>query len=666
MNWIFASKKASSCGHLLPACKGGLHGHIHARHAHQRHALAPAAPSRQGHSSSGSTTVPSVPLNAPASSVRSVSSPSASRWKQQRALGRDVLVSVLEASATRRDAKGYLKTYTLEDSEAIPPLQSPQESPNAAPLLHVAILKLRAPQDIDQETLHGVARTVTQLKVLGLLSIVVVDCGPDETRDAFQHQAMRLCNTLESFGRPAAKPLDNVFIGSPRASESSPSFLSGGIRVSELSYLKRCLMQGLIPVIPSLACHDELSASKPVDSNEVVLALTRYLVGYQFPATDGQGVQGAPDLELSRPEKIAAVERIMILDPLGGTPEPGRPGACHRFINLEQEYDTLVKLLVGPEGSPVAEGHQSPIAAMTHAANLSLAKEALAMLPASSSAIITTPFAAANNAPSSSDSVATSNDHSALGFDGMVVTRKRQNPLLHNLLTDKPVYSSSLPAKRIQNGQFNQSIAGATTLVKRGLPLTIFPNPRTHPWTPPKPGSPRLRLTDKCIDMPRLVHLIEDSFNRKLDVQDYLNRVNENLAGIIIAGEYEGGAILTWEKPADIDMETAYRTGRFVPYLDKFAVLKSQQGSGGVADIVFNAMVRDCFPSGVCWRSRKDNPVNKWYFERSWGTNKLSDSNWTMFWTTTGLNSNHPTLRDYESVCRSVEPSWADQKHIVD
>jgi amino-acid N-acetyltransferase len=173
-------------------------------------------------------------------------------------------------------------------------------------------------------------------------------------------------------------------------------------------------------------------------------------------------------------------------------------------------------------------------------------------------------------------------------------------------------------------------------------------------------------LTDKCIDLPRLVHLIEDSFGRKLDVDDYLNRVNENLAGVIIAGEYEGGAILTWEKPEGLDDQTAYEQGRYVPYLDKFAVLRKSQGSGGCADIVFNAMVRGCLPDGVSWRSRKDNPVNKWYFERSLGTSKLSGCNWTMFWTTPNLDNQSPILRDYESVCRGVEPSWADNKHILD
>jgi len=146
-----------------------------------------------------------------------------------------------------------------------------------------------------------------------------------------------------------------------------------------------------------------------------------------------------------------------------------------------------------------------------------------------------------------------------------------------------------------------------------------------------------------------------------------MDRINDRIAGLIIAGEYEGGAILTWEFPPGVqDDGSDASLSRMVPYLDKFAVLKRSQGAGGVADIVFNAMVRSCFPKGVCWRSRQDNPVNKWYFERARGTWKLSETNWTMFWTTEGVPENQQIFRDYEGVCRGVEPSWADNTGVVD
>ncbi|KAI5283584.1 Amino-acid acetyltransferase, mitochondrial, partial [Ascosphaera acerosa] len=158
-------------------------------------------------------------------------------------------------------------------------------------------------------------------------------------------------------------------------------------------------------------------------------------------------------------------------------------------------------------------------------------------------------------------------------------------------------------------------------------------------------------------------YLIEDSFGRKLDLAHYLARIGDRLAGVIIAGEYEGGAVLTWELPPGVpDDGSAASVARMVPYLDKFAVLRRCQGAGGVADVVFNAMVRGCFPHGVCWRSRMDNPVNKWYFERSRGTWKLPGTNWAMFWTTPQVPLDERRFQDYEAVCRKIEPSWADGK----
>ncbi|KAF5228237.1 hypothetical protein FAUST_11221 [Fusarium austroamericanum] len=592
---------------------------------------------------------------------------------KKKAIDRDFIVSVLEVSATKRDAKGYLQKYTSKNPKSLAdaPLfvqgELQQEAvPEAPKPPHVAIMKLRAPQEIDTETLDGVANTLSQLRKLGLLSVVVIDCGMDESRMTFQEQTFRLCEAIDRFGEHGARAVDNAFVYSEPSARDGASQESSPIdvRVEDPGFLDRILHHRMMPVIPSVVTRDVTRPPQPVDSNQIVLALTRYFAGLQFNTVgDHSEIDNAP----SKP--MALVERIILLDPLGATPMTGRPGAAHRFINLEQEYDPILKELMGPDGSPLGDDKGLCASITAHAANLALAKDALAMLPHTSSALITTPDAAANltDIPLKSSELAGSDSGFEMG--GMVTTRRKKNPLLHNLLTDKPVFSSSLPMARAPANSGKGQTVGASsgsTLLKKGMPLRLFPHPRVTPWRPPQPGAPRLRLTDKCIDLPRLVHLIEDSFGRKLDVDDYLNRVNENLAGVIIAGDYEGGAILTWEKPQHLDDQTAYEQGRYVPYLDKFAVLRKSQGSGGCADIVFNAMVRGCLPEGVSWRSRKDNPVNKWYFERSLGTKKLSDCNWTMFWTTPKLHIESPVLQDYESVCRGVEPSWADNKHILD
>jgi amino-acid N-acetyltransferase len=508
---------------------------------------------------------------------------------------------------------------------------------NPGNLPNLAIVKLRVPQALADEELQGMSKTLSQLRKLGLISVVVLDAGPERSRNIYIQQAHRLQQALDGNGPPGARVTDQLFTAK---TQRDNGFLPSSVEVHHSNNLAGAVESEEIIIVTPMALSSTLDFITVIDPDEAVIALTKYFCGLQDlqQKTHGGLLQDTPP-----GTKTASIERIIILDPLGAIPIPQQPGASHRFINLEQEYDQIIQSLnfgLGDQKSSV------------HVRNLKLLKDILALLPPTSTALISSPSVAATKPPESLTRVA---------------TRNKLNPLIHNLLTDKPVFSSSLPLERVRPEKNAPECLGnhVATVVKKGMPLTIYPDPFKTPWIPPSPGSSRLRLTDRCIDLPRLQHLIEDSFDRKLDLDHYLERVNDNLAGIIIAGEYEGGAILTWERPSRLSDEEAYASGRLVPYLDKFAVLKSRQGSGGVADAVFNAMVRTCLPNGVSWRSRKDNPVNKWYFERSLGTKKLRDTNWTMFWTTP-LALDDSALDDYEDVCRSVEPSWVDTTRAAD
>jgi amino-acid N-acetyltransferase len=532
---------------------------------------------------------------------------------------------------------------------------------------HIAIVKLREPQAWDDTLLDGVAKTLTRLRDLGLGSVIVLDCDPAGNpgppwQKAVSQQADRILKAIGRCGSPGAKLVGSGIwkAGGPRQKLSSvgcPNLFVGFGKAFTTP-----LKHGHMLVVPPYALCDETLRYMAADANEIVLALTNFFSGLQFnthSSIEGQQGAGAD----SRPVREALVDRIIVIDPSGGIPSTNRVDGARVFVNLEEEFEPVYEALVANERSedlPATSGLSGNF--MTkHAENLKLVKNTLAILPSTASAVITSPAEAANlRAPSLEAPRADVGQ-----FAGEVKTRRWQNPLIHNLLTDRPIYSASLPIGRIKAATHDTQLTPpmpTTTLAKKGLPVTIFPDPRAGPWVPPVPGTPRLRLTDTCIDLPRLVHLINDSFNRKLDVEHYIRRVEGSLAGIIIAGEYEGGAILTWEKPFGMDQKTAYEAGRLVPYLDKFAVLKKSQGAGGVADIVFNAMVRDCLPLGVCWRSRKNNPVNKWYFERSCGARKLADSNWAMFWTNPAAATNEQLMKDYEDVCRNVVPSWEDMK----
>ncbi|KAI1377501.1 N-acetylglutamate synthase [Hypoxylon crocopeplum] len=618
--------------------------------------------------------------------------------KQKKSLDRDFFVSILETSVTKRDAKAYMNkfvpvlekkgatgfkqratqthpTNSTDSVEAVAVVDAaaattttttttnkdvayalkPEADVAIQVPLYVALVKFRAPQEVDDATLDGVGKTLGQLRKLGLISIVVVDCGHAEEDEAIQRQiatvqANRIAMAIDNYDSPGARVIDSpITIDSPGEGHTSP-FTSRGLFVGNPNDLMAALQEEVVPVISSFGYTADACTMKPVNVNDAILALTRQLSGLQFL---GQPAEEPSVIQTSR---SAEVYRLVVLDPLGGIPAKNRATGRHLFLNLEQEFQEVCDDLKTPTTSD-SNGPSS--VNLQHLENAELAKNVLSLLPPTSSAIITTPWEVASERRPEDNAV----DWALVG------TRRGQNPLIHSLLTDKPVQSSSLPSERFR--PFTSStgmaqIGSLTTLAKRGMPLTILPDPRVAPWKPPQPGQGGLKLTDPCIDLPRLVNLIEDSFGRKLDVDHYMRRINGNLAGIIIAGEYEGGALLTWEKPVGLDYSEAATSGRLVPYLDKFAVLRKSQGAGGVADIIFNAMVRDCFPEGVCWRSRKDNPVNKWYFERSRGSLKFRDMNWTMFWTTPGLALDEQRFQDYESVCRGVEPSWADKKQVVD
>ncbi|KAH8202580.1 hypothetical protein TruAng_003291 [Truncatella angustata] len=595
--------------------------------------------------------------------------------KEQKIQDRDFILSVLETSVTKRDARAYMNKFVpllqrkgatgfeqhtngaeRSSTGASDALKAVTDTSHAVPQpVFVALVKIRAPQEIGNDTLLGVGRTLVQLRKLGLTSIVVVDCDlpaedEAERRRQTNIQATRIATAIDKYDEPGARIIQSpITIGDSAGKDTSP-FTSDDLFVGHSKDLVDTLQSDIIPIIPSIGYTEDLCSFRSVDSNDAIIALARQLSGLQFVG------QPQEDAQITQLLKLAEVHRLIIIDSVGGIPALNQSTGRYMFLNLEQEYEQVTQYLADSIDSLSGIKPDS----YYHLKNVELARKALSLLPPTSSAVVTTPQEAANNRSQEEDDLTWA----------MVGTRRKQNPLIHNLLTDRPVQSSSLPSGRIRSVSSPSGgptrVGSLTTLAKRGMPLTIFPDPRVSPWKPPQPGQPGLRLTDPCIDLGRLVHLINDSFGRELDVEHYLKRVENKLAGIIIAGEYEGGAILTWESPFGSDGPETVDPARMIPYLDKFAVLRKSQGAGGVADIVFNAMVRNCFPDGVCWRSRKDNPVNKWYFERSRGTMKIRDMNWTMFWTTPDLSTDQQKYKDYESVCRGVEPSWADKKHILD
>lgn len=557
---------------------------------------------------------------------------------------------------------------------------------------------------------------------LGLNIAVVVDCDEDGAPynlepssywdGTIREQASRIVNALEEYNEPGAFEVDHALCYSDVDTEiPSTVQVRGGVEVKNNHLLFPPIEDGIIPVIPPFAYDAELKKVR-VQADDVLLALTREFAGLTTQSLGGNEPQDLDDALYNKDKTSTGrpvLDRIIVLDPLGGLPSEDRADGAHVFVNLEAEYqdvrEDLQRLssstLASAKGSQgfTSPGQSNPISRFVeaeiaplpgsrpkkiahgavpsrHVRNLDVVQRALKLLPPSSSALIITPEEAATS------SQAALRASPSAG----VRTRRSKNPLIHNLLTDKPMTSSSLPAPLVTRHLASDAPSPATFL-KKGIPVTMIPDPReSGSWRPPSPSNPSIELeNDPRIDFPRLVDLIDDSFRRKLDARAYLERIRGRIAGVIIAGNYEGGAICTWETPSSISTSEppAADSPMWVPYLDKFAVLTSSQGSGGVADIVWGALTRTAFPEGVVWRSRTSNPVNKWYFERAVGMWNLPDGYWTMFWTTEGVVEEWAkTSRAegaeavesgkkqgefirwdaYVDVCSGVVPSWADAK----
>ena len=492
-------------------------------------------------------------------------------------------MAILSSQATRRDAKSYFGRFGTQDSgskvQTQPPLSS-TTSVRASESIHIAIVKLCHTDLLPSiGILPGLAKTFVQLGRLGMPVCLVVE--PEDSystkqpsspwnaaalREKYGNLTNRVVEAIEAQGGKAQPMLGELLIQIDSIPESSrdkripssdtvakieQSILGPPMAIDPLGkqLFYDLMKRGQIPVVAPVAGGIKPSLL-PISADSVLYRLC-----------DGISISNDED----SPSRLV-IERVMIIDPIGGLPAPERRGGSHVYVNLCQEYDGILheisSRLLANEGSSLAESGK------LHLRNLILIRMCLAKLNATSSGLITTPTIASAS-PSQS----------------------APQSLIHNLLTDKPLISPSLPARRSRTPILN------TTLLRTGLPVTVYKS-----IDPTGDNETSLNLS-------RLVRLIEDSFGRRLDVDHYLNRIRDKTAAVIVAGDYEGAAVITKESSADSSSRS------WVPYLDKFAVSTKSQGSGGVADIVFNILV-STFPDDLIWRSRKANPVNKWVVTR--------------------------------------------------
>jgi amino-acid N-acetyltransferase len=452
-----------------------------------------------------------------------------------------------------------------------------EPSPIVASILNpvhrrIALVKVEGP--FTNRQLESIARGMVYLEKLGLLSVVVVENAAvsrdgNSGRTELIDETTRVAAALEHQGVRCRPFLSAVVRLGPHPDEASVDHAPEAHTLpADLIGLRSAIRMGEIPVLAPMAL-DSFCRSAHVDANDVVAALAKGMV--EAAALDKEASQrnGSEQQEID-----LTPLRLMIINREGGVPSYAREGLPHLLVNTAQEHDYIHETFQ----RQWRESHPTALA------NLSLARTCLHYMPPTSSAVM--------------------------------VSHRSPSELIANLITNKPAVSSSLPHALLQNQTKSKLTPHTPTLLRRGLPVDVF-------------------RSIGHIDKAKLTHLLEASFKRTLDADTFYTRLEKSLDFIIVAGDYAGAAIVTREQ-------------RGIAYLDKFAVLPSHQGDGTV-DFLWVALHDESYglglsfsanPNGgkggqgegtdLVWRSRADNPVNKWYFERATGHVRIGK--WVLFW----------------------------------
>ncbi|KAJ9113739.1 hypothetical protein QFC20_001764 [Naganishia adeliensis] len=524
----------------------------------------------------------------------------------------EFLLSLLQAGPSARDSRKYLDSFSVRPpaAEIAPGESTPVETqppgtvnPLVTDLLshtarRPALVKIQGP--FTDVQLEAVAKGMAYLQKLGLVSIIIVDRDdigmdehgkpmcPSEARRLMLREVERTTQFLVKHRAPATPVLSTVV----KIRQTDFEDEEGGSKKYEtyvedegLDVIRRAVEEGEIPVLMPVAM-DELCKSQMVGGNDVIRALV-----HGMTAKSQQPANADPASPVDENNSDITPLRLLIINREGGIPSYARAGMPHLSINLESEYDFIQNTF----SREWASSHPTALS------NLTLARDCLEVMPPSGSALI--------------------------------VSHKSPAALIANLITNKPAHSASLPHALLVEGE-GKITRHTPTLIRKGLPVRIV-------------------RSVQDIDRAKLTRLLEKSFRRTLNEKAFYARLEKDMDFLIVAGDYAGAALCTFEgrqeKESSETLSSADKTHLPICYLDKFAVLPSHQGDGTV-DFLWVALRDETFGLGLkdaananigslsgvgtgrdlVWRSRGDNPVNKWYYERSNGF--TTRGSWKMFW----------------------------------
>ena len=632
-------------------------------------------------------------------------------------------MAILRSSITRRDAKTYLSQFDLEndnnksnskpeyDQKATLANRNPLErihrdfigaldeqkltgslaltknwtvpEPKKLKIYRVIIIKLVIHNDFDEKTLESVASALSHAMLLGIRSVVIIDyCDTSmETniRGSFHTYQNKMAEQVSRLTRAILRKqtCESIFLNDAfdiqDGNRQNPDVTQREVKivVNRSGLIKSSLRDGKICIIGPTAFSSRSMKLRQISADNAMVSISHDL---SDTYNDNSQINGK-NYKLQRNDQNESerysIERIILVDPLGGIPIPRDATSTDEFINLEEEYRDIISILkerlLNDSNPPNSESdvnsdimknqnraNCSKTKLRQHIRNLELVRNILDILPSSSSALIASPAIVSTAFSKSLQEESMANEN----YGGAA--------LIHNFLTNKPPLPVDMPSSNLLGFELNEGdealkYSKHSSFIRSGTSLRIFPRPKTQQWSFALTTASRLNPMPSNVNMERVRILLENSFGRNLDMSEYFRRIQHNLAGIVIAGNYSGCAILTWERVeksrygGHVNLKA---TNKPVPYLDKFAVAKHCQGESGLAGVIFSAIKNELFGRGFVWRSRKTNIVNKWYFGRSVGTWKLPNSEWTMFWTTSDVERDAIDWQSYFQVCSKTKSSW--------
>lgn len=557
---------------------------------------------------------------------------------------RNLILSILKSTTTKREARNYLKRYknqlnlqnfqssqsfrepcaysdkivratrglsTIKDSssgknkeERSQFLEKCRKLKNrhSSRQLGIAVFLIKTPAIIDEQW-EGITETFKRLLLLGISPIIVLDYDHSfgnayrNNKAYMTNQTNKIMNSLEKYTGETGLKTTNL--GSIFELQKSQNEL----QVFDVDLILVPLLQGIIPIVQPIVYDSKSSSQSFAQASNILYYLC---------------------LDLLKRDDFLSIEKVVIVDPVGGIPSLERKKTSHVLINLCQEYSDIVSEL----HMESLESNRS-----SHLRNLNTMNDVLGLISRvtgedTCTGIISTPSVMAAN-----------NDE--------------LNPIVYNVLTDRAIISSSLPLSHQKTPELS------TSVLKKGISVKTI-TARNHEGN----ISFNELVKEGLIDKQKLFNVMNDSFGKTLDVENYFDRLQRSLATVIIIGDYDGAAIITFESNLKSD--------RKVAYLDKFAIAKRNQGLPGFADILFK-LILQAHQEELIWRSRKSNPVNKWYFDRSCGTLSLKNSPWRLFYTGDIFNKKinkldyfaskdgidiDELLKSYADIISSIPPSF--------